>query len=86
MRFLPCFCFSNSLRFLHVYPNPATDLLYLENIPAQSAEFSIFNTLGQTVMTGTSNGTLSVSGLGKGLYFVQVKGDNWQKTAKFVVK
>ena len=71
---------------LQVYPNPATDLICLENIPAQSAEFAIFNTLGQEVMTGNTSGTISVAGLGKGLYFVQVKGDNWQKTAKFVVR
>lgn len=71
---------------LHVYPNPATDLLYLENIPAKSAEFSIFNTLGQTVMTGTTSGTISVAGLESGLYFVQLKGDHFQQTAKFVVR
>lgn len=71
---------------LQVYPNPATDLLCLENIPAPSAEFAIFNALGQDVMTGITSGTISVSALKKGLYFVQVKGDNWQKTAKFVVR
>ena len=71
---------------LQVYPNPATDLICLENIPAQSAEFTIFNALGQDVMTGITSGTISVSALKKGLYFVQVKGDNWQKTAKFVVR
>ena len=71
---------------VQVYPNPATDLICLENIPAQSAEFTIFNALGQDVMTGITSGTISVAGLGEGLYFVQVKGDNWQKTAKFVVR
>lgn len=77
---------SSIWRPLHVYPNPATDKLCLENIPAQSVEFSIFNTLGQKVMTGTTCGTISVSGLENGLYFVQVRNGNWQQTAKFVVR
>ena len=71
---------------LEVYPNPASDKLCLKNIPAQSVEFSIFNTLGQKVMTGHTCGTISVSGLENGLYFVQVKSGNGQQTAKFVVR
>ncbi len=71
---------------LAVYPNPVSDVLYVKNFPCEAVEYSIFNVLGQKVMAGFSSGTISVAGLGKGLYFLQVKGENFCETAKFVVK
>ena len=71
---------------LAVYPNPVSDVLYVKNLPCEAVEYSIFNVLGQKVMAGSSNGTVSVAGLEKGIYFLQVKGENFCETAKFVVK
>lgn len=71
---------------LEVYPNPASDVLYLKNLPCERIEYSIFNVLGQEVTAGSSCGTISVAGLEKGLYFLQIKGENLRKTAKFVVQ
>ena len=71
---------------LEVYPNPASDVLYVKNLPYEQVDYSIFNTLGQVVATGSSSGTISVSGLETGLYFLQIKGDNFLKTAKIMVK
>ena len=71
---------------LAVYPNPVSDVLYVKNLPCEAVEYSIFNVLGQKVMAGFSSETISVTGLGNGLYFLQVKGENFCETAKFVVK
>ena len=71
---------------LEVYPNPVSDVLYVKNLPCEAVEYSIFNLMGQEVTTGSSTGTISVAGLGKGIYFLQVKGENFCETAKFVVK
>jgi len=71
---------------LEVYPNPVSDVLHLKNLPCEAVEYSIFNVLGQKVMAGFSSETISVAGLGKGLYFLQVKGENFCETAKFIVK
>ena len=71
---------------LEVYPNPASDILYLKNLPCERVDYSIFNVLGQEMTAGYSCGTISVAGLGKGLYFLQIKGENLRKTAKFVVQ
>ena len=71
---------------LEVYPNPVSDVLYLMNLPCERVEYSIFNVLGQEVTAGASCGTISVAGLEKGLYFLQIKGENLRKTAKFVVQ
>ena len=66
-----------------VYPNPAKDVLTIHHsafrIP--HSEFHITNLLGQTVMTGTlSEGTIDVSDLPKGMYFVAIN----NQSLKFV--
>ena len=71
---------------LEVYLNPVSDVLYVKNLPCETAAYSIFNLMGQEVAAGSSSGTISVAGLEKGLYFLQVKGENFSETVKFVVK
>jgi hypothetical protein len=71
---------------LEVYPNPVSDILFIKTLPCKKVEYSIFNMLGQEVTTGYSAGTISVAGLEKGLYFLQVKGEGICETVKFVVK
>ena len=71
---------------LEVYPNPVSDVLYVKNLPSASVKYTIFNLVGQEVAAGTSSGTISVAGLEKGLYFLQVKGEGVCETVKFVVK
>lgn len=71
---------------LELYPNPVSEVLYMKNLPCASVEYSIFNVLGQRVAAGPSCGTISVAAMEKGLYFLQVKGENYRKTAKFIVK
>ena len=71
---------------LEVYPNPVSDVLHLKNLPSEKVEYSIFNLMGQEVAASSSSGTISVAGLEKGIYFLQVKGESTCETAKFVVK
>lgn len=71
---------------LEVYPNPASDVLYLKNLPCETVDYTIFNTLGKVVATGFSNGAIHVAALEQGLYFLQIKGENYHKTVKFIVK
>ncbi len=71
---------------LEVYPNPVSNVLYVKNLPCEKVEYSIFNILGQKVMAGSSNGAISIAGLEKGIYFLQVEGEYFCETAKFVVK
>ena len=73
-------------RPLDVYPNPVSDLLYLKELPCETVDYAIFDVSGRMVTAGTSNGSIPVSGLEKGLYLLQVKGEKQSATAKFVVK
>ena len=66
-----------------VYPNPTTGLITVS--VAQSVEYRISNTMGQTLLTGRlvgENNQIDVSKLPKGMYFISV-GD---VTRKFVVQ
>ena len=71
---------------LSVYPNPVSDVLYIKNLPCEVVDYAIFNTLGQMVTAGSTDGTISVSDLQMGVYVLQIQGDKFRKTAKFVVK
>ena len=69
---------------LEVYPNPVIDVLYLKDLPSETVDYTIFNAMGQKVKTGTSNGTIPVAELGKGIYLLQIVGGKHGGTAKFV--
>ena len=71
---------------LEVYPNPVSDVLYVKSLPCEAVDYSIFNVLGQKVAAGSSNGTISVAELEEGLYILQIMGEKFLETAKFVVK
>ena len=71
---------------LEVYPNPVSDVLYLKNLPCETVQYSIVNVLGQEVMTGLSNGSISVAALEKGVYVLQIKGERLLETTRFIVK
>ena len=71
---------------LEVYPNPVSDVLYVKNLSCETVDYAIFNVLGQKVTAGSSNGSISVAELEKGLYILQIKGERFLETAKFNVK
>ena len=71
---------------LTVYPNPASDILYIKDLPCEAVDYAIFDVLGRMVVAGSTEGTLSVSELEKGIYVLQIRGEKLLKTAKFVVK
>jgi len=71
---------------LEVYPNPASDVLYIKNLSGGTVHYSIFNILGQQVAAGSTDGSINVAELGKGVYVLQIKSEKFRKTAKFVVE
>lgn len=75
-----------SRQSIEVYPNPATDVLYINNLPDKTVDYAIFNVLGQKVIAGSTDGTLSVADFEKGIYLLQIKGENFLETTKFIVK
>ena len=69
-----------------VYPNPVSDVLYMNNLPCETVDYSIFDILGKEVASGSSYGNISVAELEQGLYVLQIKGEKFLETTKFIVK
>ena len=68
-----------------LYPNPTSGLITIRpsDFCLPSSDFRITNLLGQTLMTGTiSEGTIDVSDLPKGMYFITIN----ELSLKFVKK
>lgn len=68
---------------MSVYPNPATEVLYVDAENLQSVE--MYDILGHNVLT-TTNNVVDLSGLETGVYFVTVRSEGATKTTKLVVK
>jgi hypothetical protein len=70
-----------------IYPNPATDKLNIVT-NAESYEYQLVNSVGQVVMSGSSNGNteLNVSGMNSGVYFIKVIANGSANIQKVVIK
>ena len=79
--------YSQSLEKIKIYPNPAKDLLYLEN--ANGANLLIYNLKGQLVLQkDLKNQQVSVSlkGLLSGIYILSLKNDEKTLNRKLVIE
>ncbi len=74
---------------IHLYPNPAGDILYIES-PDENAEILITNITGQILKHFTSsNGTLvslEIQDLDSGIYFVTIRNGTKSLCSKFCKK
>jgi len=68
-----------------IFPNPVSDVLYLNIHPCEAVDYAIFNMLGQKVASGSTEGSISVADLEKGVYVLQIKDEKILETATFVV-
>jgi hypothetical protein len=69
-----------------IYPNPARDILYVDNIDTES-NFKIINLQGQLVLMGQLEAThpIDISSLKSGVYFLQIGSENDVQTIKFII-
>ena len=70
-----------------LFPNPSNGNFSL-NLPEETCDITVFNSLGQVMHQCKGNGltTLNLSGLGKGMYFVNVKSDSLNLTQKAIIE
>jgi thiol-disulfide isomerase/thioredoxin len=74
---------------LAFYSNPVEDQLVFELSKAQRISYSIFDLSGKTIIKGqsnTSNNTIDVTSLERGIYFLQIIGDNQANVTKKIIK
>ena len=67
---------------LEVYPNPASDILFIKGLSGKTAEYAVFDVLGRKVAAGYTSGNIPVTDLEKGVYVLQIRG---KQSLKFIV-
>ncbi|GEP52575.1 hypothetical protein FNO01nite_32470 [Flavobacterium noncentrifugens] len=76
--------------YFKLYPNPANDVLNIQlKKEVKISSVSIYNTLGQLILINTNfsrSGSIDVSALKSGNYFIKVNSDQGTSNAKFVKK
>lgn len=73
---------------LNVFPNPAKNLLYIENTSGIGARFTLYNSSGMVVKTMELHKPLQqveLDGLPAGLYFVYLESGKKQLTQKLII-
>ena len=77
----------NAMSNVNIYPNPNKGQFSI-NLPEESCEITVFNSLGQEVHRSTAQGRtdLNLESLNDGIYFVTVKSESVVRTLKFVKK
>ena len=68
---------------ISVYPNPCGDVLNLSDVVSNGTYF-IYNINGSLVQSDKATSAINVGGLGSGVYFLTLVGDNNTQTIKFI--
>lgn len=78
----------NAIAGLNVYPNPVTDgNLYITSNSSNAKTVAIYDILGKHVLDSkTSNSTLNVSNLKRGVYIVKIAEDGKTDTRKIIIQ
>lgn len=70
-----------------VWPNPAKQALHVKVNSGRKVQYGIVNLLGERVTNGTlENGTIDISALSSGIYFLQLNSEKKTGTERFVVE
>jgi Secretion system C-terminal sorting domain/Matrixin/IPT/TIG domain len=70
---------------LTIYPNPASEILYITNLSINTANFSILDIQGKVLKKGSlSNGLVSILELAQGVYFIKISEENKHTIKKFI--
>jgi para-nitrobenzyl esterase len=75
---------SKPSKWLVVYPNPVTDVLYLEGVNTQNFSIEIFDIAGRCVSAIENQQSVDVSELPEGVYIISVFDNQTVRRGKFV--
>jgi hypothetical protein len=72
---------------IRIYPNPASDILTVENTANQNEYISIYNIQGQLILEypiEQGKSKINIKGLTKGVYIIKIYSSNNESLTKFV--
>jgi len=58
---------------LEIYPNPASNYLYVNSSMHNELRFDLYDLAGQLVLSGNANEKINLSEINNGLYLIRVK-------------
>jgi hypothetical protein len=69
-----------------IYPNPATDNIYIPYIKGRSVIVKIYDSTGRLVLENqvSDQEYLNISTLTKGMFQIKLEGDNWTVIRKLI--
>ena len=70
----------NNVEF-EIFPNPSSNIIYVNNLDKNSSNFQIFSSIGKLVMNGAINNTsltLDISDLKPQLYILKIDGNSYK--------
>lgn len=73
----------SEVEIVKIFPNPCFDWLFIDSADKNEFNYRIYNQVGQKVMTSKSK-TIDVSGLTTGIYFIEVRTDEFRLFEKIV--
>ena len=74
----------NDTEEVNLYPNPATNEIRIDFGFSTDASYIIYNTLGETVLTGIYTGVVSVEDLKQGTYFIELFDQSKSYKSRFI--
>ncbi|HET8804304.1 MAG TPA: T9SS type A sorting domain-containing protein, partial [Aequorivita sp.] len=75
----------NATNLFSIYPNPTNGILNI-NSTSIISEITIFNNLGQLLLTFENKNQIDISTLSEGIYFLKIMDENGQTETKKVLK
>ena len=76
----------NTKEIQFIYPNPATDNIYISNLKEENTLVKIYDINGRLVLENkvSNKEYLNISTLSKGMYQVKFEGNDWNETRKLI--
>jgi hypothetical protein len=74
---------------VHVFPNPANDMIYVRSKNSTSCQLELTNMQGQVVYTGTMTdgfGQIATQALSEGMYMVRMSSEQGVHSSKVMVR
>jgi len=71
---------------VNIYPNPASDKIYISNLKEDNISIKVYDIKGRIVLENNVSNKeyLNISKLSKGVYQINFEGSNWSETRKLI--
>ena len=77
----------NSIKGIKIYPNPVSDVLYIQNENVAISRMELYDVQGKQLFSMVDNlNQINVEYLNNGIYFLKIVSDNGTITKKIIVK